>query len=580
MKKSVLCAVAAIVVISLSACGGGGGGNNGPAVTVSPATANVQENSTLQFSATVTNTTSTAVNWEVNGTMGGNATIGTISNTGLYAAPLAIPNPPSVTITAVLQTDSSVSGNAIATVTAVTFNNSSLKGNYVLSLTGVDGAGSAFNLLGAITADGNGNITGGEADLNDISSGYAQATSVTGTYNVGSDGRGTLSVNAAGISSGLQYTFAVRANNTAAVSEVDSVVTAGTGNLEGQSSPAAPSGNYAFGFAGAAGGCGGGLTSAGLFMLSSGTIGGVQDVNCSGSIVQSQSLSGSYTTSIDGLGRGTGTLTGATTGTSNLVYYAISGNRFRLLCPDNGTLFLGSADSQTQSSFSQANFSGPYVVNISANTSNGVLYSLISLNASGGNISTGYYDANNSGSVGQASLTGAYSVASNGRVSGSFSVNSSSIPFAIYLISPTQGYYVDERTTVTGSGNVYAQNSSLTTNAGWAGSYATRQFGYFLVGGVLNPTNASGVSGQISADGNGNLAGTLDINDPSGVILNQTLQGTYSVGTVAPGRATLSITTPTEGTRNYVGYIVDSGRVLLLETDNNLVSSGDVIRQF
>ena len=86
----------------------------------------------------------------------------------------------------------------------------------------------------------------------------------------------------------------------------------------------------------------------------------------------------------------------------------------------------------------------------------------------------------------------------------------------------------------------YAQSSAVTSNANWAGSYATKQFGYFLTsGGVLVPQNASSVSGQLSADGNGVLAGTLDLNDPGGVLTNQTLQGTYSVGTVAPGRTTL-----------------------------------------
>ena len=75
------------------------------------------------------------------------------------------------------------------------------------------------------------------------------------------------------------------------------------------------------------------------------------------------------------------------------------------------------------------------------------------------------------------------------------------------------------------------------------GSYATRQFGYFIVAVGILPGNSTSVSGQISADGNGTLAGTLDINDPSGVFPGLTLQGTYSVGSVAPGRPTVSITT-------------------------------------
>jgi hypothetical protein len=581
MKRAILAAAAALVVLTLSACGGGSPTPPvTPTVTVAPATANVQEGSQQQFTATVSNTSDTNVTWQVNSITGGNAAVGTISSSGLYTAPDVIPNPASVTITAFITDTPSISGNAIATITAVTFNNSSLKGNYVFSFSGVDTSGNAFYAIGAITADGNGNITGGEEDLNDVTSGYFTATSTTGTYSIGSDGRGTLSINNS-IGS-FQFAIAMKALNNAVLNEVDNNVVAATGNLEAQSAGIpAPSGNYAFGFNGSGLGCGS-FASAGIFALNGGTLGGVQDLNCGGSIIQSQTLTGSYNTSIDGLGRGTGSFTGSSSGSSDMIYYVISGSRFRFLCPDTATFFLGSADLQTQSSFTGSNFSGQYVINTSANTSAGVSYTLISINASGGNVSTGYYDVNNTGTVGQASLTGSYSVGSNGNVSGNWSVNGVSLPYSIYLISPTQGYYVDERTSAIGGGNVYAQDASLTTNAGWAGSYATKQFGYFLSGGVINPGNASGVSGQLSADGNGNLAGTLDLNDPAGVSIGATLQSpsNYSVTTTAPGRFTAQITTQVEGTRTYVGYLVSTGQVLLLETDTNLVSAGDAIRQF
>ncbi|HSY12509.1 MAG TPA: hypothetical protein VK976_09985 [Verrucomicrobiae bacterium] len=582
MKRAILAAAAALVVLTLSACGGGSPTPPvTPTVTVAPATANVQEGSQQQFTATVSNTSDTNVTWQVNSITGGNAAVGTISSSGLYTAPDVIPNPASVTITAFITDTPSISGNAIATITAVTFNNSSLKGNYVFSFSGVDTSGNAFYAIGAITADGNGNITGGEEDLNDVTSGYFTATSTTGTYSIGSDGRGTLSINNS-IGS-FQFAIAMKALNNAVLNEVDNNVVAATGNLEAQSAGIpAPSGNYAFGFNGSGLGCGS-FASAGIFALNGGTLGGVQDLNCGGSIIQSQTLTGSYNTSIDGLGRGTGSFTGSSSGSSDMIYYVISGSRFRFLCPDTATFFLGSADLQTQSSFTGSNFSGQYVINTSANTSGaGVSYTLISINANGGNVSTGYYDVNNTGTVGQASLTGSYSVASNGYVNGTWNVNNAGLPFAMYLISPTQGYYVDERTSAIGGGNVYAQDASLTTNAGWAGSYATKQFGYFLSGGVINPGNASGVSGQLSADGNGNLAGTLDLNDPAGVSIGATLQSpsNYSVTTTAPGRFTAQITTQVEGTRTYVGYLVSTGQVLLLETDTNLVSAGDAIRQF
>ena len=579
MRRVILAASALLLVGTLSACGGGGGGgnnNNTPTVTVSPATANVQEAATQQFTATVTNGTTTAVNWQVNGVAGGNSSVGTVDSTGLYTAPVIIPNPASTTITAVLQADASATGNAIVTITAVQFNNSSLKGNYIFSLTGIDVNGSPFYAVGAVTADGNGHITGGEEDLNDVSSGYSQATSVTGTYNVGSDGRGTLNLNSS-IGS-FSYAFAIRALNNAGLNEIDNSVINATGNLEQQAATVtAPSGNYAFGFAGTGLNCGSAINSIGVFNLGSGNVGGLQDLNCGGTITQSEALSGSYS-GIDGLGRGTG-LFSATTGSAGFVYYVISANRYRFLCPNAATFFLGSADLQTQPSFVASDFNGSYVISASANTTAGVSYALIQLNASGGNVSSGYYDVNDTGSAARAALTGAYSLASNGRINGSFSTSVVSLPFSMYLISPSQAYYLDQRTTVTGGGNVYAQGSSVTSNAAWAGSYATEQFGYFIVGGVVRSGNSTSVSGQISADGAGTLAGTLDFNDPTNISQGQVLQGTYSVGTVAPGRTIVAITTA-EGTRNYVAYIVDQSRVLLLETDTNLVSSGDAIRQF
>ena len=580
---AILTGLTALMVMTLSACGGGGGNNNPPSVTVSPATANVQEAGTQQFTASVINTSNTSVNWQVNGIAGGNTSVGTISSTGLYTAPAVVPSPASVTITAVLQADTSFFGNSIVTVTAVQFGNGSLKGNYVFSLGGIDVNGFAFYAVGAVTADGNGNITGGEEDLNDVSSGYLQATSVTGTYNVGSDGRGTLTLNSS-IGS-FAYAFALRALNNAGLNEIDNNVINATGNLELQTATGvtAPSGNYAFGFAGSAL-CGTqslkAINSVGLFSLTGGNVGGLQDVNCNTNITQAQSLSGSYS-AVDSLGRGTGAFS-ASAGSADFVYYVVSANRYRFICSDTSTFFQGSADLQTQSSFAASDFNGSYVVSNGANTNAGVSYTLIQFNASGGNVASGYYDVNDTGTVGQAPVSGGgYTLATNGRVNGSFTVNgTATLPFSMYLFSPSQAYYLDQRTTAVGGGNVYGQASAVTSNAAWAGSYATKQFGYFIgASGLILPANSTSVSGQISADGNGNLAGTLDFNDPNGLFPGDTLQGTYSVGTTAPGRTAVTIST-TEGTRTYVAYIVDQTRVLLLETDTSLVASGDAIRQF
>jgi hypothetical protein len=85
-------------------------------VTVSPSTANVPTGSTRQFTATVQNTTNTNVTWQVNGVTGGDAAHGTISAAGLYTAPGSIPNPATVTVTAISQADTTKSGSASVTV--------------------------------------------------------------------------------------------------------------------------------------------------------------------------------------------------------------------------------------------------------------------------------------------------------------------------------------------------------------------------------------------------------------------------------------------------------------------------------
>jgi len=93
-----------------------------PAISVSttPAGVTVVYTSALQtFTANVTGETNTAVNWAVNGVAGGNATFGTIDASGNYTAPGTVPAPPLVTISAVSQADSTVSGSYPLTIVTV-----------------------------------------------------------------------------------------------------------------------------------------------------------------------------------------------------------------------------------------------------------------------------------------------------------------------------------------------------------------------------------------------------------------------------------------------------------------------------
>ena len=73
---------------------------------------------TLSFSATVANSTNTAVSWSVNGIPSGSAQVGTISADGVYTAPADLPAAGAVQVTATSQADSTKSSTAGVTITS------------------------------------------------------------------------------------------------------------------------------------------------------------------------------------------------------------------------------------------------------------------------------------------------------------------------------------------------------------------------------------------------------------------------------------------------------------------------------
>ena len=115
---------AGVLLWNLSGCGGGSSAPPPPpastitSVTVSPGSTTLFVKATQQFTANVegTGSFSSAVSWFVNDAQGGNATVGTISASGLYTAPSAVSNPASITIKAQSVQDTSKSGAAAVTI--------------------------------------------------------------------------------------------------------------------------------------------------------------------------------------------------------------------------------------------------------------------------------------------------------------------------------------------------------------------------------------------------------------------------------------------------------------------------------
>ncbi len=98
-------------------------------ITVMPNSAQPFQGGNVQFNAVVKNASTSAVSWQVNTIPSGNATVGMIDSTGLYTAPTMVPNPPTVTVTAVLQSDSTKTASSSVTIQAL----SSVTGQLVVS---------------------------------------------------------------------------------------------------------------------------------------------------------------------------------------------------------------------------------------------------------------------------------------------------------------------------------------------------------------------------------------------------------------------------------------------------------------
>ena len=113
MKAWLLAAVVGVAAL-LAGCGGGAANVT---VTISPTFATVVVSTgQQQFTAVVNGSSNQNVTWSVNGVVGGNATVGTISTSGLFMAPAMVPNPTIVMVKATSQANASISATANVTI--------------------------------------------------------------------------------------------------------------------------------------------------------------------------------------------------------------------------------------------------------------------------------------------------------------------------------------------------------------------------------------------------------------------------------------------------------------------------------
>ena len=88
-------------------------------VSISPKSVSLSTAATQQFSTTVqgSGTFDSSVQWSAGGVAGGNASVGTISPTGLYTAPANVPSSTTISIQAASSVDPTVTATAVVSVT-------------------------------------------------------------------------------------------------------------------------------------------------------------------------------------------------------------------------------------------------------------------------------------------------------------------------------------------------------------------------------------------------------------------------------------------------------------------------------
>jgi hypothetical protein len=503
------------------------------------------------------------------------------------------------------------------TIGAGTTNNTLLSGTYTFLFNGFDSDG-PVQLLGRLTANGDGSITSGSIESNRIS-GVAlggviepplvppDATKPGSTYVLGSDGRGTMELTFAfGLNSPItaDYDLVVDSNGNAKFFEdyttktsKDPKLTHGEGIMKPVSGPASFgnnnfAGNYAFALPGYDS-TGKPAALAGVihadgnqFLTAPGASGFNSDLNDAGAY-SFQSLSGDYT--FDGGIRGTTALTFAPTGkpqvTLNFVFYFVTPSDLYLIEADNDTktglptMFRLSGEmilQQTNTPFDKTSMQG---VSVASGTGLGtggnadVFAGLLTSTLCDQNAAvTLAYDENNGGTINGGavppiSVAGTCAINPNGRVSFTDQVITAAQTriVAVYLTGPGEGFLIGSDAAVT-TGRLEQQTITTFAPTSFLG-------GYTLTTPFIAESSVKHVIGQMTADGVDTIAGTVDEIDPTAATapnLAQALAGDFT--NPAPngrGALTATGTVPSGFPTDSIFYVVSPGKVRIISKDSS-----------
>ncbi|MGA2531722.1 MAG: hypothetical protein ABSG19_01660 [Candidatus Aminicenantales bacterium] len=580
-----LSAAVAVAIIPFSACGKGAQASISIRLINAPATLTI--NQTVSLTATVGDDSSNSgVDWSCSGSGGCgtfNPTHTASGGTTVFTAPAS---PGAVTITAAATASRNVKATAVISIVPIG-SNSMLNGRYVFSVGGVDTSGS-YTASGTIIADGSGNITGGEQDYADESI-QAGPDAVTGSYSIGPDGRGSITLDVSNASlphNGVEtFSIAVTSTTHALIIQFDGTATS-SGTLDFQAAsavdPSAISGAFAFTAQGIDIGNQVPLSYGGVLLMSASSgsiVSGTFFENDGGSTFTS-SLAGSLTAP-DAFGRGTLAFSLGV----HFAYYAVQGQVLRLVGKDlpsvmTGGSMYGQGAAGAGATFSNASLSGNHVLCEAGGSLFGPLVLAGQFLADGaGSLTTGVADTNDAGTTNFSSIAGqaVYSIAGDGTgtltlpttVDSQESVSS----LLIFAVDPAINLY-DPNSASGGGGALvmdYDSNAVATglivpqASAPFEGNYAVNL--QFVGSGGENDWVGQSVASS------GALTGTVDINDFGATSAGVSLTGTFSADAVNVGRWTGSFTVNT--TNHHISYYqVSETLFVIIDTDSADIGVG------
>jgi hypothetical protein len=477
----------------------------------------------------------------------------------------------------------SVSSSPPGAPSSSVFGTSSLNGAYVFSSTGLglSSGSSLLTMVGILTPNGNGGITGGTVDLigGNLGTSSPAAQPITGgSYSVGADGRGQINFDTTTHAGAITITldFVLISSSRGLVTEFDSHGTgSGTIDLQSAVTQSQLAGSYAFAVSGTtANGASPTATVGGFTLDSTGAIlTGQEDVNNAGSY--SGAPSQILTNSAVLLRTTPATATIASSAGTSYTFdvYPIDSGHLKFI--ENDAQRLVSGDAYTQGSSIPT---GQLVFTLAGEDTTGLpLDSGGWLTSSSATITAGLQDFNDGGSVGQANnVSGSISAVSGGRsvlslsgfVNGAANKAPGNYRFAAYPFTLSAGGAGMRLLEIDGlgitSGAAYAQTSkTLAASQGYGLNLSLLNLNEVGVGSIV-ALEEDGIA-QFTTTASG-LSGFVDLNSGGGMLnAGKALTGSFPAPVDSNGRGTA--TTPPF---DFDFYVVNSSTCLLLLTDTQI----------